>query len=291
MSSLPTRSSAFDRYVAEMVKYPLLTREREKALAERYRNLGDLDAARELVVSNLRFVVKISGEYRGYGLRRLDLIQEGSLGLMQAVRKFDPSKGFRLISYAVWWIRAAINSFVMRSWSLVKLGTTQTQRKLFFKLRSARSRADGETGGDARASTDLLVERFNVAENDIAAMEGRLAARDLSLEAQVDMGARQVRVHSLSAYPPSQEERVNELERVKLVHASVSTTMKDLSERERYVVENRLMATEPETLQSVGERFRISRERVRQIEGKILGKIRTAFLSQTSPMPHPSPSN
>jgi len=180
MPSSIAQDSTIDRYVAEINKYPLLTREEEVALAERYRKDGDLEAAHQLVVSNLRFVVKIAHEYRGYSLKLLDLIQEGNIGLMMAVKKFDASKGYRLISYAVWWIRAYIQNFIMRSWSLVKLGTTQAQRKLFFKLRSERERADREAGEGETATTKALAGRLEVAETDVVDMEARLAARDFS---------------------------------------------------------------------------------------------------------------
>jgi RNA polymerase sigma-32 factor len=265
---------ALDRYMAEIVKYPVLTREDERAIAERYRKDGDLAAAHELVLANLRFVVRVCRRYRGYGVRMLDLIQEGNIGLIQAVREFDPDKGFRLISYAVWWIKAALNAFVMRSWSLVKIGTTQRERKLFFKLRSARSRAEGETAGDARASTELLVERLDVSEKDLRVMEGRLAGRDVSLEGRVRPGAMQA-----STYAPSQEDLVEEAERARLVRATVATTMESLSGRERYLVENRLMAADPETLQQLGDRFRISRERARQLETSIKSKLRKRLVS------------
>jgi RNA polymerase sigma-32 factor len=189
------RDPAFARYIAEITKYPVLTRERERAVAERYRRDGDLEAAHELVVSNLRFVVRVSRQYRGYGFRMLDLVQEGNMGLLQAVREFDPARGFRLISYAGWWIRAAINGFVLRSWSLVRVGTTQRERRLFFKVRSARSLAERETGGDARASTELLVQRLQVPESDLLVMEGRLTGHDVSLDAHGRPGAWQAGRH------------------------------------------------------------------------------------------------
>src|SRR5262245_39119569 len=164
--ALPSNQT-IDRFVSEINRYSLLTREQEMALALRYRDGGELEAAHHLVVSNLRFVVKIAHEYRGYGFKLLDLIQEGNIGLMMAVKKFDPSKGYRLISYAVWWIRAYIQNFIIRSWSLVKLGTTQAQRKLFFKLRSERERADRAAGPGSQASTSDLAKRLDVGESDV----------------------------------------------------------------------------------------------------------------------------
>ena len=278
MASSITQDSTIDRYVAEINKYPLLTREQEVALAERYRKDGDLDAAHQLVVSNLRFVVKIAHEYRGYSLKLLDLIQEGNIGLMMAVKKFDAGKGYRLISYAVWWIRAYIQNFIMRSWSLVKLGTTQAQRKLFFKLRSERERADREAGDGETATTESLAGRLEVAETDVVDMEARLAARDFSLDVELQDGARQTHMDLLSSENASQEERVAEAEERSLLRGKVYEAMEHLNEKERYIVENRLMAEEPKTLQEIGQHFQISRERARQIEGNVIRKIRTALI-------------
>jgi len=278
MPSSIAQDSTIDRYVAEINKYPLLTREEEVALAERYRKDGDLEAAHQLVVSNLRFVVKIAHEYRGYSLKLLDLIQEGNIGLMMAVKKFDASKGYRLISYAVWWIRAYIQNFIMRSWSLVKLGTTQAQRKLFFKLRSERERADREAGEGETATTKALAGRLEVAETDVVDMEARLAARDFSLDVELQDGARQTHMDLLSAENASQEERVAEMEERQLLRGKVYEAMEHLNEKERYIVENRLMAEEPKTLQEIGQHFQISRERARQIEGNVIRKIRSALL-------------
>jgi len=278
MASSIAQDSTIDRYVSEINKYPLLTREQEVALAERYRKDGDLEAAHQLVVSNLRFVVKIAHEYRGYSLKLLDLIQEGNIGLMMAVKKFDASKGYRLISYAVWWIRAYIQNFIMRSWSLVKLGTTQAQRKLFFKLRSERERADREAGEGETATTKALAGRLEVAETDVVDMEARLAARDFSLDVELQDGARQTHLDLLSAENTSQEDRVAEMEERQLLRGKVYEAMEHLNEKERYIVENRLMAEEPKTLQEIGQHFQISRERARQIEGNVIRKIRTALL-------------
>jgi len=278
MASSITQDSTIDRYVGEINKYPLLTREQEVALAEKYRKDSDLEAAHELVVSNLRFVVKIAHEYRGYSLKLLDLIQEGNIGLMMAVKKFDASKGYRLISYAVWWIRAYIQNFIMRSWSLVKLGTTQAQRKLFFKLRSERERADRAAGDGETASTSTLAGRLEVAETDVVDMEARLSARDFSLDVELQDGARQTHMDLLSIDAASQEERVAEAEERSLLRGKVYEAMEHLNEKERYIVENRLMAEEPKTLQEIGQHFQISRERARQIEGNVIRKIRTALV-------------
>lgn len=271
-------TQTIDRYVAEINKYKLLTREQEMALAQRYRAGGELESAHHLVVSNLRFVVKIAHEYRGYGFKLLDLIQEGNIGLMMAVKKFDPSKGYRLISYAVWWIRAYIQNFIIRSWSLVKLGTTQAQRKLFFKLRSERERADRAAGPGETASTRDLAERLDVGETDVLDMEMRLAARDFSLDVELDEGARQTHLDLLRADAETQEDRLADLEERALVRTKVTQAMEHLNEKERYIVENRLMSDEPKTLHEIGQHFNISRERARQIEGNVLRKIRSALV-------------
>jgi RNA polymerase sigma-32 factor len=268
-------NQTIDQYVSEINRYTLLTREEETELAIRYTEAGELSAAHKLVVSNLRFVVKIAHEYRGYGLKLLDLVQEGNIGLMMAVKKFDPAKGYRLISYAVWWIRAYIQNFIIRSWSLVKLGTTQAQRKLFFKLRSERDRADREAGPGEVASAGSLAKRLKVAEGEVNDMEMRLAARDFSLDAELEPGARQSHLDLLADDKgPSQEEELAKLEERRLVRGKVHEAMGSLNEKERYIVENRLMTDEPKTLQEIGQHFAISRERARQIEGNVIRKIR-----------------
>lgn len=270
-------TQTLDRYVSEINKYSLLSREEEVRLAERYRRDGELQAAHQLVVANLRFVVKVSHEYRGYGLKLLDLIQEGNIGLMMAVKKFDPDKGYRLISYAVWWIRAYIQNFIMRSWSLVKLGTTQAQRKLFFKLRSERERADRDAGPGRIAGTGDLASRLDVGEADIIDMEMRLASRDFSLDVEIQDGARQTHIDLLESPDDTQEDKVGHLQRRQLLRTKVEETMVHLNAKERYIVEHRLLTEEPETLQAIGQHFRISRERARQIEGNVLRKIRHAL--------------
>jgi RNA polymerase sigma-32 factor len=280
MASFVATDRSVDRYVGEINQYKLLSREDEAELARRYRGQGDLKAAHKLVVSNLRFVVKIAHEYRGYGLKLLDLVQEGNIGLMMAVKKFEPAKGYRLISYAVWWIRAYIQNFIMRSWSLVKLGTTQAQRKLFFKLRSERDRADRAAGPGENASAADLARRLDVKESDITDMEMRLGARDFSLDVELQQGARQNHLDLLSMPEDTadQEEEYAVKEKRLLVRGRVHEAMESLNEKEQYIVENRLMAEEPQTLQQIGKHFRISRERARQIEGNVIRKIRQAFM-------------
>jgi RNA polymerase sigma-32 factor len=277
-SAVLNNNESIDRYVSEINRYKLLTREEEVKLAEHYRKGGDLKAAHHLVVSNLRFVVKISHEYRGYGLKLLDLVQEGNIGLMMAVKKFDPAKGYRLISYAVWWIRAYIQNFIIRSWSLVKLGTTQAQRKLFFRLRSEREKADRDAGPGEFASTRDLAKRLSVVEGEVLDMEMRMSAHDFSLDTELEDGGRQTHLDMLAELNvSSQEEKLGDLQERRMVRGKVRQAMETLNEKERFIVENRLMTDEPKTLQEIGAHFRISRERARQIEGNVIRKIKVAF--------------
>lgn len=284
--TVDSSSESMDRYVAEISRHTLLTREQEVELAKAYRNGGDMQAAHRLVVANLRFVVKVSHEYKGYGFKLLDLVQEGNIGLMMAVKKFDPARGYRLISYAVWWIRAYIQNYIIRSWSLVKLGTTQAQRKLFFKLRSERERAEKLHGSGEPTSAHDIAVRLSVTEADVLDMEMRLSARDFSMDLEVDDGARQTHGDLMASHDSSQEEQLAEYEERALVRGKVSEAMAALNPKERYIVEKRLMTEEPQTLQEIGTHFNISRERARQIEGNVLRKIKAVLTgSGLEPVP------
>ena len=276
--SIALRGNELDRFVAEVSRYPVLDREQEQRLARQYRDEGDVAAAHKLVVSNLRFVIKIAHTYRGYGLKLLDLVQEGNIGLMHAVKKFDPDKGYRLISYAVWWIRAHIQSYVMRSWSLVKLGSGRVKRKLFFKLRSQRSELERDHGGDAEATQDALAARLGVSKEDISDMEARMAARDFSLDAPLtdDLGARHLDL--LEDGTPDPESLAVAEEERRLLGAVIEAGSKALNERETYILEHRLLSEEPDTLAAIGNEFGVSRERARQIEARVLKKLKAAAI-------------
>jgi len=279
-TALAIRPDNIDRYMAEISRYPLLSREEEHELAVRFHDLGDIAAAHRLVVSNLRFVVKVAHQYRGYGLKLLDLIQEGNVGLMMAVKKFDPNKGYRLISYAVWWIRAEIRSFIVRSWSLVKMGTTYAQRKLFFSLRGAHARVDQDTNGElgAEAMTEELSRELDLTVDEVHSMELRLAARDFSLDAPLGDETHASHLDVLTGdAPANQEDALVEHEQHELLHGQVAEAMGTLNEKERYVLEKRYLDEEPQTLQEIGTTFQVSRERVRQIEQKVLAKLRVAM--------------
>jgi RNA polymerase sigma-32 factor len=282
MTAFASSDRSLDRYVADINRYPLLSREEEMELARQYQATGSQALANRLVVSNLRFVVKTAHEYRGYGLKLLDLVQEGNIGLMIAVKKFDPAKGYRLVSYAVWWIRAYIQSFIMRAWSLVKVGTTQAQRKLFFRLRSERERADRAAGPGERALASEIAEHLRVSESDVVDMEMRLGERDFSLDAKVVEGGRSSHLDLLASNADSQEEACSNEELKELLRTKVQETMGVLNDKERYVIENRIMCDEPPTLQQIGQHIKISRERVRQIEGNIIRKIRSAIAANDS---------
>jgi RNA polymerase sigma-32 factor len=277
-TSIALRNNDLDKYVAEIRKYPLLSRDEELALAHRYKDEGDVAAAHELVVSNLRFVVKIAHEFRGYSLKILDLIQEGNIGLMMAVKKFDPARGYRLISYAVWWIRAYMRAFVMRTFSSVKLGSTHASRKLFFKLRSTKSRL--ERDNEAAPTAEELASELGVEESDILDMEMRMSSRDFSLDAQAP-GANASFIDRLESDDQNQEERYGEEELKRLNAKTVHTALSRLSDKERYIVEQRFLLEEPRTLSDIGDEFGVSRERVRQLEARAMTKLKAALVPPT----------
>jgi RNA polymerase sigma-32 factor len=274
-TGLLLKDQNLDRYIAEVKSYALLGRDEEAALARRFRDEGDVAAAHELVVSNLRFVVKVAHQYKGYGFKLLDLIQEGNIGLMMAVKKFDPERGYRLISYAVWWIRAQIHSYLMKSWSMVKLGTTLSRRKLFFKLRSTRSKLEQEARGGKISAADLA-ESLGVSERDVNEMDMRMASRDFSLDAHVGEDTSTSHLDMLESQSANQEELIGEAQERALLHETTHQALENLDEREREIIQRRYLAEEPVTLQQIGDDFGVSRERVRQLESRALKKLRGA---------------
>jgi RNA polymerase sigma-32 factor len=279
-----------DPYLMEIKRFRLLTREEEFELAVRYREHKDLAAAHELITSNLRFVVKVALGYGSYGMKLSDLIQEGNIGLIKALKKFDPYRGYRFISYAVWWVRAYIESFIIRNWSLVKIGTTQSEKKLFYKIGKVRKALDSNRDRPEKyqkAATDL-----GVSEEDIMEMEQRMSSRDLSLDVPFGEDHELTHLDLLRQDGINQEELIAQEEERKIQEQRVRNAMEHLSKKEVYVVKNRVMADEPLTLQEIGNHLKLSRERVRQIEGEALMKLkrRMSHLS-AHPGPKPSPSH
>jgi RNA polymerase sigma-32 factor len=267
-------SSALDQYLKDINHVALLTVDEEQRLAHAFRDLGDTRAAHRLVEANLRFVVKIAFEYRSYGISIPDLIQEGNLGLMKGVQKFDPTRKIRLISYAVWWIRAYIQNHVLRSWSLVKIGTTQTQRKLFFSLARTRREIERLTpGAHGEADAGLVAKRLNVKATDVIDMQQRLEGRDFSLDAPVGDGT-STHLESMPYGGEPQDEELARSEEAALVARGVARAMGSLDARERHIVEARLMGDGKPTLRDLGKHFGFSRERARQLELRGLEKLR-----------------
>ena len=258
--------------MAEVHRHPLLTREQERELAEEFRRTGDLKAAYRLVASNLRLVVKIANEYHRNPLSLLDLIQEGNIGLMQAVKKYDPSRGVKLSSYAAWWIRAYILRYIMDNWRMVKLGTTEAQRKLFFKLRQEQDRLMSQ---GFEVTPKLLADRLNVTEQDVVEMDQRLRHDELSLDAPIGEDGSTTRADRfLPAEGTPADVRLGNEELKKLFRDKLGEFAKDLRDKERFIFEKRLMSDEPLTLQEIGDKYGISRERARQIEANLISRIR-----------------
>lgn len=272
---LPSVTSTLDIYISEINRFPVLSAEEEFKLAVRFKKFNDVEAAEKLVVSNLRFVVKIAHEYRNYGMKLADLIQEGNIGLMHAVKKFDPYKGYRLISYAVWWIRAYIQNFIIKSWSLVKIGTTQAQRKLFFKLSQAKKKL--ETLSQKNPEFGEIAESLGVKENEIEEMDLRLSHRDLSLDAYINDEGETTHIDYLTYKGEDQEMALIKKEEMDLVKRNIAGALANLNERESYIVQHRIMTDKPITLQEIGTRYNITRERARQIEKQALKKLRLAI--------------
>jgi RNA polymerase sigma-32 factor len=270
-------------YMAEVARHPVLSREDEHELAVRFYRTGDVQAAYALVASNLRLVVKIAHEYRRAAFQLLDLVQEGNIGLMQAVQKYDPFKGVKLSTYAAWWIRAYIIRFLMDNWRLVKLGTTQAQRKLFFNLSKEREKL---LARGVEPTLRLLAKNLHVEEKDVEEMSMRMGSEDLSLDAPVngDDDSGQSRVDRLAAAAPAADEHIGNEELRRLFREKLETFARTVTdERERAIFEQRLLppdGVEPLTLQEIGARFQLTRERARQIEAKLTARLRDYLKSE-----------
>lgn len=279
-SNLPATTNSLERYLAEISNNPILSREEEYKLAMRYKNDGDLEAARKLVSSNLKFVVRIANEYKNYGINMMDIIQEGNIGLMQAVKGFDPTKGYRLISYAVWWIRAYIQNYLIKSWSLVKVGTSQAQRKLFYKLRSTKNAL--ERGGEVITDEDYskIADELGVKEKDVIEMNQRMTKKDVSLDARVGEDQESTYINYLEDEESNQEDLIAKNQIESTIKDNINPILDSLKEREKYIIEKRILTDRPLTLEEIGNKYKISRERVRQIEIAALKKIKKAFMER-----------
>jgi len=261
-------------FLKEIEKYPVLSKEEEYKLAVRYSEEKDLEAANTLVVSNLRFVVKIASEYLSYGFPLSDLVQEGTIGLMKAIKKFDPYKGYRLISYAVWWIRAGIQNHIMKFWSHVKIGTTQAQRKLFHKIGRAKKELNIENNEMTENEVHKVANLFGVKDKDVIDMEFRMASRDFSLDSASTEDNTVTYLDALSDGKANQEDVLQSLETDKLAMEGIRYGLEKLSQREQKVIESRYLKNPPEKLRELGEKLGISKERVRQIEVNALKKLK-----------------
>ena len=268
-------------YMSEIARHPLLSREEERELAWRYFRdpASNLDAAYRLVTANLRLVVKIAYQYRRAAFSVLDLIQEGNIGLMQAVKKFDPGRNIKLSSYAAWWIRAYILRFIMDNFRLVKLGTTEAQRKLFFNLRKEQEKLASE---GIEPGPKLLAERLQVSERDVEEMQGRMGQEELSLDLPRDGEKRETALDRLSAQTPAVDDRLADAELQAQFHDKLQDFARDLEGKEKTIFQERMMAEQPLTLQEIGDKYGLTRERVRQLEGQLTRKLR-AYMAQELP--------
>ena len=263
---------SLQRYLSEIRRYPLLSREEEHQLAVEYKEFGNIKAAYKLLTSNLRLVVMIAREYEKAFKNLLDLIQEGNVGLMEGLKKYDPYRGIRFPSYAVWWIRAYIIRYMMNNWRMVKIGTTQAQRRLFFNLKKEKEKleAEGYTPGPK-----LLAQRLEVKEGEIVEMEQRLSHRDLSTDVPIGDDQDLTLLNFLADDKQTPEDQLAEVEYRQLLKEKISVFARGLKDKELFIFQKRLLTDNPLTLREIGEEFRISRERVRQIEERLKKKLKT----------------
>ena len=278
--------SGLSRYLSEIRKFPLLSAEDEYMYAKRWQEHEDPEAARKLVTSHLRLVAKIAMGYRGYGLPVSEIVSEGNVGLMQAVKRFEPDKGFRLATYAMWWIRASIQEYVLRSWSMVKMGTTAAQKKLFFNLRKAKNHIGAIEEGDLTPQhTADLADRLGVTEREVTEMNRRLSGGDSSLNAPLRSEGESEWQDWLADDTPDQETRLAEREEMSDRHNLLENAMVELTEREQDIIRARRLREEPATLEDLSQKFGISRERVRQIEVRAFEKLQKAMMAAANTTP------
>lgn len=268
------------RYLQEIRRFPLLTAEEELELSRRWRKTEDSHAAHRLVTSHLRLVAKIAMSYRGYGLPVSELISEGNIGVMQAVRRFDPERGFRLATYAMWWIRAAMQEYILHSWSLVKMGTTAAQKKLFFNLRRLKGQMQAFEEGDLKPEhVSHVAKTLGVPEHDVVSMNQRLSSPDHSLNAPLRADGDREWQDWLVDDQETQEETLAKSEELNGRKALLAEAMKNLNERERHILTERRLKEDPSTLEKLSHHYNVSRERIRQIEARAMEKIQKAMAS------------
>ncbi len=281
-------------YMQEIQKFPLLAADEEYMLAKRWTEDGDYEAAHKLVTSHLRLVAKIASGYRGYGLPVAELISEGNIGLMQAVKKFDPEKGFRLSTYAMWWIRASIQEFVLRSWSLVKMGTSAAQKRLFFNLKKVKKglqRMD-DTAQLTPDEISTIARELNVNEQDVVDMDQRMSASDQRLDAPITRDGEGGEWMDLLADPrETHEATLGDHQEFQQKHEMLMDAMDALNEREKDIIMHRRLSEDPITLEELSKRYSISRERVRQIEARALEKMTQHVMAAASKPALPAPKN
>jgi RNA polymerase sigma-32 factor len=276
-----TGDSTLSSYIEKVNKFPYLTHEEESALAERLHHDGDIDAAHKLVVSHLRLVVKIAAGFRNYGLPMIELISEGNIGLMQAVKKFDNTKGFRLSTYAMWWIKASMQEYVLHSWSLVKIGTTAAQKKLFFNLRKMKNRLD-KVDNKSLTPKEIaqIANELNVTEREVIDMDSRLSQSDQSLNTPIpgreDESGEMIDL--LEGTEMAQDIILAEKQQKKMRHGMLIKAMSSLNDRERDIITERRLKDHPTTLEDLSKTYDISRERIRQIENRAMEKLQAAVL-------------
>jgi RNA polymerase sigma-32 factor len=289
-SNLPTTvptlggEASLNRYLSEIRKFPLLTPEEEYMLAKRFSEHGDPEAAARLVTSHLRLVAKIAMGFRGYGLPVSELISEGNIGLMQGVKKFEPDRGFRLATYAMWWIRASIQEFILRSWSLVKMGTTAAQKKLFFNLRRMKSNLEAFEDGDlSPENVRKIATDLGVTEAEVISMNRRMAmGGDTSLNVSMNEDGEGQWQDWLQDEGALQDEQIADSQERVYRHAMLAEAMDDLNEREKHILTERRLIDEPKTLEELSQVYGVSRERVRQIEVRAFDKLQKAMMRISS---------
>ncbi|HEY0265966.1 MAG TPA: RNA polymerase sigma factor RpoH [Rhizomicrobium sp.] len=283
--------AGLSRYLSEIRKFPLLSPEDEFMFAKRWKEHEDPEAARKLVTSHLRLVAKIAMGYRGYGLPVSEIVSEGNVGLMQAVKRFDPDKGFRLATYAMWWIRASIQEYVLRSWSMVKMGTTAAQKKLFFNLRKAKNNIGAIEEGDLTPEhVATLSDQLGVTATEVTEMNRRLSGGDASLNAPLRAEGESEWQDWLADDTVDQETRLAEREELGDRHNLLVGAMKDLTERERDIIQARRLQDEPATLEELSQKYGVSRERVRQIEVRAFEKLQRGMKAAMTPGALPAPA-